>query len=195
MVNILVSGKIEKEEFKGMGNTEEKKIFSKLEVDVKSDQAELIEATDLNIVDLKNVILLLLRTKDDKYDSQQVQYKINLEDNNSTRWMDLKASTIIWINLEKELQLFNDVKTIKNIEISIKKPEEEKATPPATDAKKVSVVIEILTLRRILSKQNSGDVTSYNDVSSQSTGTKRSDRKSANTTSTGGSEFSQSSGE
>ena len=70
MANLTVNGTIEGQDaFKASGG-KEATMYGKLEVILeKGEDPQTIEASDINIRDLGKISLLVLKTKDEKYDA------------------------------------------------------------------------------------------------------------------------------
>ena len=115
MANLTVNGTIEgKDAFKASGG-KEPTMYGKLEVILERGQdPQKIEAGDINISDLGNVSLLVLKTKDEKYDAD-IKYKVNIDGDTEADEAKLNSTKILWLSLDnkKPLPLVKGYKQIK----------------------------------------------------------------------------------
>ena len=141
MTNLTLSGTIEKDAFKVSGGREPT-MYGKLEVTVEKGKIKgkhtIIQASDINITDLDKISLLVLKTKDEKYDGIDIKYKVNMD--GDTEEAKLNSTKILWLSLENKKPLSSIVvdKKIKDIELWL---EEDQPTEQA--------IVEILVLRRM----------------------------------------------
>jgi hypothetical protein len=70
MTNLTLNGAIEKDLFKlsGGDSSEEPTMYGKFEIILKKGGSKMINGEDLNINKLNKLSLLVLKTKDEKYD-------------------------------------------------------------------------------------------------------------------------------
>ena len=110
-------------------------------------KAEKIEAGDINISDLGNVSLLVLKTKDEKYDAD-IKYKVNIDGDTEADEAKLNSTKILWLSLDnkKPLPLVKGYKQIKNLELWLEDYQ------PVEQA-----VVEIMVLRRLPQPENKKD--------------------------------------
>ena len=101
-----------------------KRTYSKLELEIRKGTPVTIEASEINIDNLENVNLLLLKTKDDKYDlNVNIFYSIEFagSDSQSKVKNKLKKAVLLWLNMNSENPDDPDnlgisfIKSLKNI--------------------------------------------------------------------------------
>ena len=142
MANLTVNGTIEKDVFKASGS-KEATMYGKLEVTLEKGEPQTIKASDINIEKLDRISLLVLKTKDEKYDGIDIRYKVNMD--GETEDAKLNSTKILWLSLEnkKPLSLVGSGKEIKDIELWL---DEDQTAEQA--------IVEIMVLRRMPEKKS-----------------------------------------
>jgi hypothetical protein len=140
MTNLTLNGIIEKDAFKLRGGGgRDGTMYEKLEVTLKKDDSKMINGEDLNIDKLNKLSLLVLKTKDEKYDGIDIKYKITM--GGEAEEAKLNSTKVLWLNLENKKPYSSIVKEgtkIENIELLLDKGQ------PAEEA-----TVEIMVLRKI----------------------------------------------
>ena len=96
---------------------------------------------DLNIDKLNKLSLLVLKTKDEKYDGIDIKYKVNMEGEDEAEEAKLNSTKVLWLNLENKKpysSIVSDKTAIKDIVLWLDKEQ------PAEEA-----TVEIMVLRSI----------------------------------------------
>jgi hypothetical protein len=110
-------------------------MYGKLEVTVEKEPHKKILAEDINVTDLNRVSLLVLKTKDEKYDVD-IKYRVNPDGEEAK----LNVTKILWLSLENKKpfsSIVGDTK-IKEIELWLEKDQDAE-----------QAIVEIMVLRRM----------------------------------------------
>ena len=135
MANFILNGTVEKDSFKFSAGKEPATMYGKLEVTVEKEPHKKILAEDINVTDLNRVSLLVLKTKDEKYDVD-IKYRVNPDGEEAK----LNVTKILWLSLENKKpfsSIVGDTK-IKEIELWLEKDQDAE-----------QAIVEIMVLRRM----------------------------------------------
>ena len=154
MTSLILNGTIEKDAFKLSGGDSSgvPTMYGKLVVIVEKGHPKRIEAADLNIDKLNKLSLLVLKTKDEKYDGIDIKYKVNMEGEDEAEEAKLNSTKVLWLNLENKKpysSIVSDKTAIKDIVLWLDKEQ------PAEEA-----TVEIMALRRVETQEPPEEKTS-----------------------------------